>query len=93
MSLSIVLELATCVAYIVIIAGGKQRRDQGWKILIGLLAIGSAAQCACMAMVVSIHSISGYPLPISGQISSHLTEHHTVLSTDTEHNFTGLPFQ
>ena len=54
MSFAVIIELATLIAYAVIILGEKQRRDFGWKVVCGLLAIGAMVQCAGMAIVVSL---------------------------------------
>jgi hypothetical protein len=54
MSFAVIIELATLIAYAVIILGGKQRRDFGWKVVCGLLAVGAIVQCASMAIVVSL---------------------------------------
>lgn len=58
MSFAVIIELATFVSYIVVLAGGKQYRDYGWKVVCSLLTVGSLAQCVAMAIVVSIHKIS-----------------------------------
>lgn len=52
MSFAVVIEGMTIVAYIVMIAGGKQKREQGWKILCGLLFVVGVLQCAGMALIV-----------------------------------------
>jgi hypothetical protein len=52
MSFAAVLECATVVAYVVIIAGGKQKRETGWKVLAVMLVFVGALQCSCMAIVV-----------------------------------------
>jgi hypothetical protein len=52
MSFAVLIELATLMAYAVIILGGKQKRDIGWKVVCGLLAVGALVQCAGMAIVV-----------------------------------------
>ena len=54
MSFAIVLEGMTFIAYIVILAGGKQKRESGWKILSGLHFIVAALQLAGMAIIVSL---------------------------------------
>lgn len=53
MSFAAVVEMATFVAYIVVILGGKQKRETGWKILSFLLMLMGVVQCASMAIVVS----------------------------------------
>jgi len=52
MSFTAVLELATLVAYIVVILGGKQKREGGWKVLASMLLLIGVVQCASMAIVV-----------------------------------------
>lgn len=50
MSFSTVAELATLVSFVVVI-GGKKRED-GWKILSGLLGVVAATQFIAMGLVV-----------------------------------------
>ena len=52
MNFTVILELATLIAFAVIVLGGKQKRDQGWKIICGLLGLSIVVQCASMATVV-----------------------------------------
>jgi hypothetical protein len=52
MSFAAVLELVTIVAYVVVLAGGKQKRESGWKVLSFLLVAVGLLQCASMAIVV-----------------------------------------
>jgi hypothetical protein len=52
MSFTAVLELATLVAYVVVILGGKQKREGGWRVLAGMLLLIGLVQCASMAIVV-----------------------------------------
>ena len=59
MSFAIVLEGMTFIAYIVLLAGGKQKRESGWKILSGLHFIVGALQLSVMAIVVSPHQDIG----------------------------------
>ena len=56
MSFAIVIEGMTLIAYIIILAGGKQKRESGWKILAGLHVIVAALQIAAMAIIVSLMS-------------------------------------
>lgn len=53
MSFAVVLEGMTLIAYLVILAGGKQKRESGWKILSTLLLLAGLVQCAGMALIVS----------------------------------------
>lgn len=52
MSLTVVLELATFVAFAVVLLGGRQKRENGWKMVAGLLGVVAATQIASMAIVV-----------------------------------------
>lgn len=51
MSFAVLIELATLVGYIIIVLGGKQSRDYGWKIVCSLLAFITIVQCTAMAIV------------------------------------------
>lgn len=53
MSFAIVLEGMTLITYMVILSGGKQKRESGWKILSGLHFIVGALQLAGMVIIVS----------------------------------------
>jgi formate hydrogenlyase subunit 3/multisubunit Na+/H+ antiporter MnhD subunit len=78
MNLAVVLELATIATYIVILAGGKQKRQAGWKLLSFMLLIAGAVQCAAMAIVVSL------PIPSGGPMSYVLLlmgDRHTLMIT------------
>lgn len=55
MNFALVAELACGVAYVTILAGGRSMRESGWKILIGLLGVVTAAEMMAMALVVSVH--------------------------------------
>lgn len=55
-----ILELATIVAYVVVIAGGKQKRETGWKVVVFLLVLVAALQCASMSIVVCSHPLFTY---------------------------------
>jgi hypothetical protein len=52
MSFAVLIELATLVAYIIIILGGQQLRQYGWKVVVSLLAAIVLVQCSGMAIVV-----------------------------------------
>jgi hypothetical protein len=51
MSFAVVAELATLVGFLVILAGGRIKREGGWKVLGGLLTVVAAAQFVGMAAV------------------------------------------
>ncbi|SLM37068.1 hypothetical protein LPUS_06794 [Lasallia pustulata] len=55
MSFAVVLEGMTLIAYLVIMLGGKQKREQGWKVLSGCLACVAAVQCAGMAIIAYLY--------------------------------------
>ena len=52
MSLAVVLEGMTLIAFAVMLAGGKQKRESGWRIVCALLCIVGVVQCAAMAIMV-----------------------------------------
>ena len=54
MSFGVVIEGMTLIAFLVILTSGKQKREQGWKILSGLLVLAGLIQCASMAIIVSL---------------------------------------
>ncbi|KAI9671904.1 MAG: hypothetical protein M1817_003450 [Caeruleum heppii] len=56
MSFAVVLEGMTLVAYITILAGGRQKRETGWKVLSSLLLFIAVVQCAGVAIIVSLAS-------------------------------------
>jgi len=49
--LSIILELATLVGFVVVLAGGKQSRESGWKVVLPLLMLAAVAQIGGMGIV------------------------------------------
>ena len=53
MSFAVVLEGMTLAAYIVIIGGGRQKREAGWRALSFMLMFIGVVQCAAMAIMVS----------------------------------------
>lgn len=53
MSLAAVAELASLVGFLLVVAGGRMKRETGWRILSGLLAVVAAAQFVAVAIVVS----------------------------------------
>ncbi len=53
MSFAALAELAALVGFVIIMAGGKVKRQGGWKVLGGLLGLVAAAEFAGMAVVVS----------------------------------------
>ncbi|AEO62518.1 uncharacterized protein THITE_2106764 [Thermothielavioides terrestris NRRL 8126] len=53
MNLAAVAELATVVGFLAVMAGGKVKRQGGWKVLGGMLGAVAAAELVAMAVVVS----------------------------------------
>jgi hypothetical protein len=53
MSFATVAELAAVVGFLIIMAGGRVKRQGGWKILGGLMTAAALAQFLGMAVVVS----------------------------------------
>jgi len=51
MSFTSVLEMATIVAFAVVLIGGRQKRVQGWKVVAGMLGFVGVLQCVGMAIV------------------------------------------
>jgi formate hydrogenlyase subunit 3/multisubunit Na+/H+ antiporter MnhD subunit len=47
------MELVTIVAYVVVIAGGKRRRENGWRVVAFLCGLVGLLLCASVAIVVS----------------------------------------
>jgi hypothetical protein len=56
MSFAVVLEGMTLIAYLVVLGGGKQKRDTGWRILTLFLVLIALVQCASMGLVVGFFS-------------------------------------
>lgn len=57
MSFAVVLEGMTLMTYIVILTGGKQMRESGWRVLSLFLVLVALVQCASMALVVGLFLI------------------------------------
>ncbi|TVY33890.1 hypothetical protein LSUB1_G006128 [Lachnellula subtilissima] len=55
MSFAAVFELVIIVAYCVVIVGGKQKREIGWKVLASMLMLVGIVQCAAMAIVAYLY--------------------------------------
>lgn len=52
MNFSVVVELAVVIAYIVVLVGGRASREEGWKVLVGLLSLCAIGQMIAMSLVV-----------------------------------------
>ena len=53
MNFAVVIEGMTIAAFIILIAGGKQRREQGWGVMAIFVALAAVIQMAVMALIVS----------------------------------------
>ena len=53
MSFSIVLEGMTIAAFVVLLTGGKQKREAGWSFLCILAVVSAIVQAGSMSLVVS----------------------------------------
>lgn len=52
MSFAVVIEGMTIAAFVILILGGKQRREQGWGVMALLAVIAALVQACAMALVV-----------------------------------------
>jgi len=55
MSFAVIIELATWVAFAVVLLGGVQQRNRGWKVVCVLLAITTVVQAAGMSVVAYLY--------------------------------------
>lgn len=53
-SLAVVLELACCVALLLVLLGGKQRRARGWRVVLPLVAAAVVAQAVGVGVVAGL---------------------------------------
>ena len=53
MSFAVVIEGMTIAAFVILIVGGKQRREQGWGVMALLAVISALVQACAMALIVS----------------------------------------
>jgi hypothetical protein len=51
MSFAVVIEGMTIAAFIILLAGGKQRREAGWGALTVLVLVGAVVQAISMALM------------------------------------------
>lgn len=52
MSFAVVLEGMTLAAFVILLVGGKQKREQGWGVLTILVALAAFVQAIGMALMV-----------------------------------------
>lgn len=57
MSFAVVLEGMAIIAFLTILVGGKQRREQGWGILATLIVIPAVMQAVAMSLVVRLFEV------------------------------------
>lgn len=55
MSFAVIIQLAALIGYGVVIVGGKQKRDKGWKMVSGLMIVAGVVQCAAMSIVAFLY--------------------------------------
>ncbi|KAL8918880.1 MAG: hypothetical protein Q9172_005238 [Xanthocarpia lactea] len=55
MSFAVVMEGMTLITFIVVLAGGKQKREQGWKVMSALLVLAGLIQCAGSAIIAFLY--------------------------------------
>ena len=60
MSLGVVVEGMTIAAFLILLLGDKQRREQGWAVLSIMVAIAAAVQAAGMSITVCQLPIAGH---------------------------------
>ncbi len=53
MSLAVVIEGMTIAAFMILLLGSKQRREQGWAVLSIMVVIAAVVQAAGMSITVS----------------------------------------
>lgn len=63
-NLAVAVQLVTVVAYVFVVAGGKQKRDQGWKVLAGLLTTVGVVEYFIIGIVVSLDLSPRPPFPL-----------------------------
>ena len=54
MSFAVVIEGMTVAAFLVLLLGGKQRREQGWGVLCVMVCVAAAVQAVGMSIIVRI---------------------------------------
>lgn len=52
MSLAVVIEGMTIAAFMILLLGSKQRREQGWAVLSIMVVIAAVVQAAGMSIMV-----------------------------------------
>lgn len=52
MSFAVVIEGMTIAAFVVLLTGGKQKREQGWGVMTIFVGLAALIQVAAMALIV-----------------------------------------
>lgn len=60
LSFATIVELATLVSFLVVLAGGKFKREGGWRLIGGLLLADAVVEFAGMGIVVSFACLCLY---------------------------------
>jgi len=55
MSFALVLEGAIITAFVAILMGGRAKRENGWKVLVGLVLICAMSQCGAVSLVAYLY--------------------------------------
>lgn len=61
LSFATIVELATLITFLVVMAGGKYKRETGWKLIGAFLLADAAVEFAGMGLVVSRNLIPIFP--------------------------------
>ena len=91
MSFATVVELATIVGFLVIMAGGKMKREKGWRILGILLGAVAAVQFSAMAIVVSSLRPDGTPRVLALMTCSERRTYSTTTSNSSCQDGNSIP--
>lgn len=60
MNAAAVLEMVVLVGFVVVLSGGKQKRESGWKLLASMLFVVAVVQCASMGLMVCSFIARGF---------------------------------
>lgn len=71
MSFAVVIEGMTIAAFLILIIGGKQRREQGWGVMALLALIAALVQACAMALIVS--KAYGSTFTLANKIRRHIS--------------------
>lgn len=74
MSFAVVLEGMTIAAFVVLLVGGKQKREQGWSFMATLAALSALVQAVAMAIVVSIAMTKHTTLNANHSVQTYLKD-------------------